>query len=124
MRNFREKRSFKHIVESRPVLIFLGLLMLLSAWSLLGFLGKMEDTAKNREMAEDKVSELEKSKAKLEADITKLESEKGIEGVLRENFGLAKEGEGLIVVVDEENSAKPEAKEKKGFFSFFKNLFK
>ena len=124
MRNFREKRSFKNVLESRPVLIFLGILMLLSVWSLLGFFGKMDATAKKRDIAKQKVMELEKGKAKLQADITKLESEKGIEGVLRENFGLAKEGEGLIVVVDEENSNKPEAKEKKGFSSFFRNLFK
>lgn len=111
-------------MESRPVLIFLGFLMLLSVWSLLGFFGKMENTAKNKELAMEKVSELEKGKAKLAEDIQKLESERGIEGVLRENFGLAKEGEGLIVVVDEENPEKKETKEKGGFFSFFRNLFK
>ena len=124
MRNFKERRRLRNIMESRPVLGFLGILLLFSIWSVLGFFGKMESTAKNREIAKEKVLELEKGKAKLEEDIKKLESEKGVEGVLRENFGLAKAGEGLIIVVDEQNPAKPEAKDKGGFFNFFRNLFK
>lgn len=124
-RNLKENRRWVNLLQSKPVLVFLGILLLVSAWSIVGFLGKMEETKKNKKMAEEKVAELEQSKLKLEADINKLETDRGVEEVLREDFGMAKEGEGLIVVVDEDPSKqKTEDKMPGGFMSFFKNLFK
>ncbi|MEK7071603.1 MAG: septum formation initiator family protein [Patescibacteria group bacterium] len=125
MRNFKGKKGLGDILESKPVLAFLSILVLVSAWSLIGFWGRMEETKKNRKISEEKFSELEKAKTKLEADIVKLESERGIEEVLREDFGLAREGEGMIIVVEDLNPVDgEEGKNKSGFFNFLRNLFR
>ncbi len=111
-------------MQSMPVLILFGVLMLFFAYSMVGLVGKMLDTAKNKNIALDKVAELEKSKEKLELDITKLNTNQGLEESIREKFGLVKEGESVIVIVDEKES-KPELEANTGgFWSFFKNLFK
>ena len=113
------------ILESRPALIFLGAVIFIFFWSVLGFWGKMRDTTENKRIALDKVAELRESKEKLTEDIEKLETEQGVEESIREKFGLVREGEGVIVVVDEENEEDATAEEEEGgFFSFFTNLFR
>ncbi|PIR69020.1 hypothetical protein COX93_00880 [Candidatus Nomurabacteria bacterium CG_4_10_14_0_2_um_filter_30_12] len=125
MRNFQKKGRFENIMQSKPFLIFFGVLILFFIFSMFGFMNKMEDTSKNRKIVEDKILELEKSKEKLNSEISKLKTEKGVEESIREKFGLAKEGENMILVVDEKNSLIEGKKtNSNGFFSFLKNLFK
>ena len=87
-------------------------------------MGKMAVTRENRKIAENKVAELQNEKIRLSADISKLNTESGIEENIREKFGLAKEGEGLIIVVEDKDKTEAEDESSGGFFSFFKNLFK
>lgn len=123
MRNFQKGGKLKHIMQSKPFLIFLGVIILAFIYSMFGFIGKMEETSKNREIVEDKVLELEKSREKLDSDITKLKTEKGIEKNIREKFGLAKEGENMILVVEDKNLPEvPKNTDSGGFFSWLKSL--
>lgn len=125
MRSFQHKRGFNNILHSRPVLVLLGILVLVFAWGVIGFMGKMEITTENKKIAESKVAELEQQKEKLSSEISKLNTEEGKEESIRERFPVAKDGESVIVIVDDKNSPKvpPEANSG-GFFSFLKNLFK
>ncbi len=124
MRGFQQKHKWRNILESKPVLVFLGVLLLFFTWGVIGFMGKMQVTRENKRLAEAKVAELLKQKEKLSSEIANLQTDSGKEAIFRENFGLAKEGEGLIVIVDDKNAAKNKSKNSTGFFSFFKNLFK
>jgi cell division protein FtsB len=112
-------------MQSKPFLIFLGIVILVFIFSTFSFMSKMEETIKNRKIEEAKIAELEKSKEKLNSDISKLKTEAGVEEIIRENYGVAKEGENMIMITDDKNSpaAQPKADEG-GFFSFLKNLFK
>ena len=47
-----------------------------------------------------------------------------MEESIREKFGLAKEGEGLIVILGDVKEPKVINKPEGGFFSFFQNWFK
>jgi cell division protein FtsB len=124
MRNFQQKRGWKNIIESWPVLILLGLLLIFFTWGVIGFTGKMSATSENRQIAENKLAELQKQKAELSANIAKLNTEAGVEEGIRDKFGLAKEGEGLIVVVEDQNKLEPVVEKSNWLSSFFKNLFK
>lgn len=123
MRNSQNRNNINKIFISWPFLFVLGLFILFFIWGVIGFMGKMSSTRKNRQIAEDKVAELSEAKARLEIDIATLQTDKGKEASIRDKFGFVKEGEGLIVVVDEK--VEPvEVEDTKGFFSFFKNWFK
>src|SRR3989338_6525238 len=124
MKSFQQKRGFRNILQSKLVLGFLGILLLIFAWSIIGFTRKMETTRENRKMIENKVEALRQEKEKLSTDIAKLETEEGVEASIREKFGLGKEGEGLIIIVEDKNTPKIEEKPRRGFLNFFKNLFK
>ncbi len=126
MRNFQGKKGRgANILESVPVLIILVALLLFFAWGVLRFIVKMRDTGKNKEIAQMKVAELAEAKEKLGGDIENLKTERGVEENIREKFGLAKEGEGLIVVVDDKNAQNPEEEgDKNWFVRFLKNWFR
>lgn len=125
MGSFQENKGLKNIVYSWPVLIFLFIILLFFAWGVIRFTVKMLETAKNRKIAEIKTLNLTQAKIKLTNDIENLKTEKGIEENIREKFGLAKEGEGLIVVVDEKKVGVVEDKEKQNWFtSLFKKWVK
>ena len=128
MKSFQQKRSFRNIMHSKPVLAFLGIIVLVFAFGVVGFMGKMRMTIENRKIAENKIAQLEKEKEKLSSDVAKLKSQDGIEESIRQKFGLAKEGEGMIMIVDDKNQAKRvEDIPKKGFLSsliFWKNWFR
>ena len=124
MRNFQQKRRFQNILHSKIVLILLGLLALFFAWGVIGFMVKMETVKENRKLAEEKFLELEKKKLELSSQIARLNTEEGKEENIREKFGLAKEGEQLIVVVEDKNPPKPLEDESGGFWGFLKNMFK
>jgi cell division protein FtsB len=86
---------------------------------------KMDETTKNKQLVENKIIELEQSKEKLNSDINKLKTEQGVEESIREKFGLAKEGENMILVVDDKNAPQTDKNEDSGgFFSWLKNLLR
>ena len=84
----------------------------------------MAGAVENRQLVESKIVELEDQKRKLSYDIDKLNTDAGIEASIREKFGLAREGEGQIIII--EDSKEPESPESSssGFFSFFTRWFK
>ncbi len=125
MRNLGNQHKWRSIMQSRPFLIALLVLVLIFAWSVLGFWIKMRETGKNRRIIEAKVVELRQEKERLSADIAKLSTQAGVEDSIREKFGLAKEGEELIVVVDDESKTDTEEEENSNWLtSFFKKLFR
>ena len=125
MRNFQNKKNTGGILYSRPVLVFMSLVLLFFMWGVVRFFIKMEETSKNRDIAELKLVELNKNKDKLISDIENLNTDRGKEASIRDKFGLAKEGEGLIVVVDEKvNTVENETEDKNWATSLWSKIFK
>src|SRR3989338_8548954 len=120
--NFQKKKSIARLLESWPALLALLAAVIFFAWGVLRFAGRMLETTQNRKMAEAKVAELEKSERKLTGQIESLKTEQGVEASIREKFGLAKEGEGLVVIVEAPESAPPPAQP--GFWDFIVRWFK
>ena len=125
MRNFQEKNKFKNFMRSKPVLILLTIILIAFVWNIVNLSVKLQETYKNKNIEQEKISDLENRKAKLSTDIDKLNTDKGKEEVIRENFGMVKDGENVVVIVDDKNATDGESKPKTGgIINFFKNLFK
>ena len=118
MRNFQEKRGWRNIVESKPFLIFFGIVLLFFAWNVWGLWGRMEETSKNRKIAEDKVAALKQQQKNISSEINNLNTDAGKEKFFRENLGLVKEGEDLTVVVEDKNPPVAPKPASSGFWSF------
>ncbi len=125
MKNFQKKSRLKVFFESSIILLLLFILILFFIWNIIGFIGKMRDTINNRRIAEHKLLELVRSKENLSREIGKLKTDEGVEESIRDKFGLAREGEQMIVIVDDKSTKNIEnTPENKGSFSFFTDLFK
>ncbi len=124
MKSFQDNRTSRKILESKPFLLLLGILVFAFGWNIFGFWGKMEETKKNKEMAQAKVAELQAQKDKLSGDIAKLKTDEGVEANIREKFGLVKPGEQMIVVVDDKTPPPAAEKPSIGLWGWMKSLFK
>ncbi len=83
-------------------LVLLGLFALIiaagaGAW---GAYKKERESYALRQEAEMQLDDLSKRQEQLDTDIASLETNRGKEQVLREQYALAARGEGLIVIVD------------------------
>ncbi len=123
MRNFQQKRGWRNIIESWPVIILLCLFLAVFIWGVVGFMGKMSATRENRRVAENKLAELQSERTRLSTEIANLKTERGVEENIREKFGLGKEGEDLIVVVDDQTKPVEVPVEQGWFASFWDKLF-
>jgi cell division protein FtsB len=124
VRNFGRKNRFQTITESPIILGILFIIVLIFAWNVFGFWGKMRETAKNKALAQSKLENLMVEKEKLTADIGKLDTKAGVEESIRDKFGYGKEGEELIVIVNDEKKLSTGGEEKGGFWAHIKGWFK
>lgn len=63
---------------------------------------RWKEATKYQERATAELSGILERETELRKDIASLKDGHGVETALRDRFGLAKEGEGVIVIVDEE----------------------
>ncbi len=123
MKRYQKSKDWRSYLETWPVLAMLSVLVLIIGWGVLGLIGGLRDTIKNKNIARAKVAELTERKERLAYDIENLETDAGKEKIFRENYGLAKEGEEVIVIVDDKSLEKDKNKDKKGVFGAFKGWF-
>ncbi|MFH1201255.1 MAG: septum formation initiator family protein [bacterium] len=124
MRNFQKKRGWRNIIQSKLFLILFGIAILVFSWNVFGFWNKMQETEKNKKIVEDRVTALKQQKENISSEMNNLNTDQGKEKFFRENLGLAKEGEEVIIVVEDKNPPPAPLPVSSGFFSFFTNWFK
>lgn len=124
MRNFQKKPSQHSFFQSKPILIILALFLLVIVWNTFSLIGKMLETEKKKEIEEKKIADLESRKEQLLNDIERLNTTQGKEEVIRENFGVVKEGEQVIVIVEDKKEKETVKEEESKLKNFFRNLFR
>ena len=125
MKNFQQKSKFARILESKIFLFVLFVIIVFISFSVITLVIKAKETFKNKNIAEQKMTELQSQKEKLVKDIKQLNTENGIEENIRDKFGLAKDGEGVVVIMDDKNTENDiNVKKPNRFISFLKNWFK
>lgn len=116
-----------HNIPFLKTKIGLTLLVLVAVFLLIGlfgFLDKLTTSNKNKKTEQAKLEFYESEKAKIESRLAEVSSEEGIDKTVRENYNLAKEGEGLVIILEEEDAGLQETKNKGGgLVDFIRRLF-
>lgn len=73
--------------------------------------------------SEEDLSNLNQNKERLENSLASISTEFGQEQAIRDKFNVVKDGEGLIIIVDEKKGDGSGASSESGFFSFIKSWF-
>lgn len=108
MFDFHEKRRFRRLLYSKVTLIILALIvvwLLFTAWDMYK---KERDTGLKSAEQGNILNELKERETALQEEIDRLSTEKGIEAEIRSKFEVGKEGENVIIIVDN-----PEEKDQK-----------
>jgi cell division protein FtsB len=101
MFDFHEKRKMKAILYSKTVFAVLILIAALLSVSVYNRFVIAEDTRVKLEDRREDLEALEMRAAVLQEKVDYLENERGIEEELRNRFDVAKEGEQVIIILEE-----------------------
>jgi hypothetical protein len=77
---------------------------------------KESESLSLRTQAAAALADLSQHQTRLQGDIRKLESDRGMEGAVRDQYQMGKQGEGMIVIVDRAAPASAESTSTSGGF--------
>lgn len=103
MFDFYQKRKIKTILSSRIVQGLVLIVTLFVIWSAFERYQIAVQMAERRETMEQEAVALQARKDALETQVNYLSDERGIEAEMRRQFDVAKEGEKVVVIVDEQS---------------------
>jgi len=95
----RSRRTSKKRVGEYLLAGFLALFLILLAWAVWGIARKEEIARRAVEDRKTELGVLEARKAVLEGNLAELSTERGQEAMIRQNRGVARAGEEVIIVV-------------------------
>jgi len=100
------------------------ILVLFAGRAVINIYGRYQDSLANLALAQKELVTIENKKTKLEKATAKLKTEQGIEETIRQKYQVAKNGEQLIVIVDDKQKKPTELVPKtKGFWQAIFKLF-
>lgn len=101
MRHFRQQHhEVARLLGRRLITVVLLLILAGMVHGVWGVFQKEREAREKRIDAEIELAELKKREKELQAELADLKTDRGMEARLRQQFEVAKEGEGLIVIVD------------------------
>jgi len=126
MLDYSQKKKTRKFMYSVPVLFFLFVVFVFSVSNAFSLYQKESDVRTKSEESKADLVVLEAQKIELQKRVDFLETERGKEEELRGRFMVGKEGEGVIMVVDEKatTSANDQSKKTFGWWGRFLNFFR
>lgn len=112
------------MLYSKGVLLVLLFLLVLVGKATFGLYAKERDSRKNLERAEAELSDLKLREDRLRADIIRLQTAEGIEAEIRGQFQVAKPGEKMVVLVEDQKSTPEQKVEERSLVGKFFDLFR
>lgn len=106
MFDFHQKRKMRTVFNSR---ITQGILLTLSfmvMWSAYDRYLIARDTAELRSGVESEVVDLKERRETLGAEVEYLSNERGIEAEMRRQFDIARDGEQVVIILEDDNLEK------------------
>lgn len=91
------------MIYSKGVMIGLFIFCAVLANGLFNMYGKARESLDRKNFSANSLMQLEQREAKLKAQIDRLNSRTGLEEELRNRYSFSKEGERVIVIIEDEN---------------------
>ena len=123
-RRIRKERPLNKIVRQPFTYVVLLFLVFVFSYSAIATYKKSKIAKLKTRQVEAELKDLTNQEANLKNSLNDMNTSFGIEKSLREKFGIIKEGEKAVIIVEEpiEEPLKPE-KDKKNIFGLIKGIF-
>jgi cell division protein FtsB len=125
MANFK-KTNYK-FWHSPIALVFLFVALVFFGYKIIDLIKKDMETTHNKDLVLDQITSLRERETSLNTDISKLGTAEGKEEIIRDKYQVAKQGEEMVTIVDNnsgDNSQSQTGTVSHGFWAFIKKLFK
>ena len=124
MTKWKDKNNYKFWHTPIALALFF-IFLVFFAYNIIGLVETERETSKKKEMVLDEIEDLKEREVSLLGDISKIETEEGKEEIIREKYQVAKEGEKMVVIVNEKKNVDNEVEEKDshGFWNWVKGIF-
>ena len=109
MPEFGNRRRTQHVFYYRIITGILFIILVFLANAAWGAYVKYKETEVTRGEAESRLEKLKDREKDIRGEIARLETERGVEEEIRNQFGFAKEGEGVIVIVESREKDLPDS---------------
>lgn len=100
MTAFRERNDPLRLMGRRLLLAALAIIVISASWGVWNIYRKERESARLNTEAQARLADLQKRQTQLQADYDTLQTARGQEEALRQQYALGKRGEGLIVIVE------------------------
>lgn len=121
MANWKDRRDPVRLLGRRFGIVGLIVAVVIAAGAVWNVYQKERGSRERRLEAENQLHDLKAREVRLTADIAALQSERGLEEVLRDQYEVAKEGERLLIIVEPASSAPSRATS--SVLQWFQGLF-
>ena len=120
------KKSNYKFWHSPIALVVLFCILVFSGYRIIDLIKKDVETNHKKELILDQINSLRQREASLNDSISKLTTDEGKEEIIREKYQVAKEGEKMVTIVDEDIPTNPAPQPEvvsHGFWGFIKKIF-
>lgn len=121
MREFQKRRKLKERLYSIPVLLVLLVLLFVALNGAWNMYGKYASNSAELSRMRAEAADMRERREELTGKLRYLETDKGVEEEIRNKYNVVKEGEEVVVIVDDRASTSPESRSEKG--GFFANIW-
>lgn len=124
MAEFKKKDKYSFWYSPLFLIILLVLLFFLS-YKVINLIKKDKETGEKKELTLDKIDELKERERVLNEDIAKMQTEEGVEDVIRGKYKVVKDGEKMVTIIDQEEDLERKISEvDHSFIGWLRGLFK
>jgi len=106
MNIFEQKRQIRRLMYSKIAMVGLFVVCGFLANGLFNIYGKARESMDRKNLSAQSLVRLQEREAKLQAEIERLDSRNGLEEELRNRYSLSKEGERVIVIIEDEDGTR------------------
>lgn len=111
MFDFHEKRKMRTVLYSRPVVFVIMLVTVLLSFSAYNRYSVAKDMEQKLDAKKQELRELEERARHIESKVEYLADERGVEEELRNRFDAIREGEQVVILLDDTGDGKKEIEE-------------
>jgi len=121
----RKNNNYK-FWHSPIALGILFLILIFFGYKIIDLIQREKETSSIKEMTLDEINILKEKESYLSGEILKLETDEGKEEIIRDKYPVVKEGEKMVIIVDEEmkNGSLLDGESSHGFWNWFEGIFK
>ncbi len=123
MFEFQVKKRVKKILYSRAMFVVLIVLVTLAGRATWSVYQKEKISQVNLDRLQVEISELRGREEYIKSGIDRLGTSRGIEEEIRQKFKVVKDGEAMVILIDDEISL-PTSSPEKGFWSTIVDVFR